>query len=46
MGFNNTQHDHFVYGFLFNTTTNTTGVTFLSNSGNITGEFTLYGLKV
>ena len=46
MGFNNTQHDHFVYGFLFNTTTNTTGVTFLSSGGNITGEFTLYGLKV
>ena len=46
MGFNNTQHDHFVYGFLFNTTTNTTGVTFLSASGNLTGEFTLYGLKV
>ena len=46
MGFNNSQHDHFVYGFLFNTTTNPTGVTFLSSSGNLTGEFTLYGLKV
>jgi len=46
MGFNSSQHDHFVYGFLFNTTTNPTGVTFLSSSGNITGEFTLYGLKV
>lgn len=46
IGMNTSQHDHFVYGFLFNNTTAASGVTFWSGSGNITGEFTLYGYKV
>jgi hypothetical protein len=46
IGMNSTQHDHYVYGFLFNQTTAPSGMTFVSSGGNITGEFTLYGLKV